>query len=64
MITRRTPYRREDEEVSNVRIPLRNEKVTIIDQEDMNDVVPSTEPQKPQVPHMLPMHKGSQARYA
>ena len=47
MNTKSTPARREEMEVGNKRIPLRNEQVPIVYEEDVNEAVPPTQPQGP-----------------
>lgn len=40
MNNRRTPSTSEEGEVANETVPLKNEKVTIVDQQEVNEEVP------------------------
>ena len=46
----RTPARREEGRLANGRIPPCGDQFPIVDQEDVNEVVPPQVPQVPQVP--------------
>ncbi|TMW85808.1 hypothetical protein EJD97_022454 [Solanum chilense] len=63
MNMRRETARREEERVSNERIPSRVDQFPIVVLENVNHAVPLMEPQGPQGPQIPPMHQDPQVPF-